>query len=96
VWFLGFNKILSQVCLELWKNFAPLTALLKKNAFSWTPKADHSFQALKDVMCMTLVLTLPYFTKTFVLECDALGKGIGAILMQDGQPLDFTSKQLSE
>ena len=42
------------------------------------------------------VLTLPNFTKTFVLECDALGKGIGVVLMQYVNPLDFTSKQLSE
>jgi hypothetical protein len=52
-------------------------------------------QALKDVMCMNLVLSLLVFTKTFVLECDAFGKGIKAILMQDGRPLTFTSKQLS-
>jgi hypothetical protein len=57
---------------------------------------DQSFQALKDVTCTTHVLELPDFTKTFVLECDVPGKGIGAIFMQDDHPLDFTtSKQLS-
>ena len=47
-------------------------------------------------MCTTLVPTLPNFKNTFVLECDAFGRGIGTILMQEGRPLAFTNKQLSE
>jgi hypothetical protein len=41
-------------------------------------------------------MALPNFTKTFVIECDAFKKGIGAIIMQYGWPLAFTNKQLSE
>ena len=74
----------------------PLTTLLKNNSFTWTPAAAQDFQTLKMAMCTTLVLALPDFTKTFVLECDASGKGIGFVLMQNGRPLAFTRKQLSE
>jgi hypothetical protein len=44
-----------------------LTTLLKKNAFTWTPTDDQSFQALKEVMSTTSVLALSDFRKTFVL-----------------------------
>ena len=40
-------------------------------------------------MCQALVLVAPDFTKDFIVECDALGNGIGAILMQEGIPISF-------
>jgi hypothetical protein len=55
-----------------------------------------SFQTLKEAVCTTVILELPDFTTTFVLKCDAFGKGIGAVLIQDGKPLGFSSKQISE
>ena len=44
-------------------------------------------------MCNTPVLAVPIFSKTFVFECDALEKGLGVALMQEGHPLAFTNKQ---
>ena len=41
------------------------------------------------------LLQLPNFGKTFQLECDASGVGIGAILMQDGKPIAYFSEKLS-
>jgi hypothetical protein len=69
----------------------PLMTLLKKDAFSWTPEATKAFEDLKQVMCITLVLATPNFTKTFIVEYDASGNGIGVILMQEGRPIAFES-----
>jgi hypothetical protein len=57
-------------------------------------EATKDFEKLKDVMCTTLILITPNFTKTFIVECDASGHGIGVVLMQEGRPLAFESSQL--
>ena len=58
---------------------APLTTLLKKDAFSWTPEATKAFEHLKEAMFLAPILATPYFKKTFIVECDASGNGISAI-----------------
>jgi hypothetical protein len=63
---------------------APLTRLLKKNYFTWIPTTAHPFQTLNMAMCTSPVLDLHNFKNTFVLECDASGKGIDVVIMQEG------------
>jgi hypothetical protein len=67
---------------------APLNNLTKKGVpFYWGATQEHSFNTLIDKLIHTPLLQLPDFGKTFELECDASGIGIGGVLLQEGKPV---------
>ena len=74
----------------------PLTDMTKKNSFVWNDTSLAAFHKLKQALTRVPVLQLPNFYQTFLVECDASSTGIGAILQQEGHPIAYFSKALSD
>jgi hypothetical protein len=75
---------------------APLNDLIKKGVlFRWGAAQDQSFHTLIDNLTHAPLLQLLDFGKTFELECDASGIGIGGVLLQEGKPMFYFSEKMS-
>jgi hypothetical protein len=73
----------------------PITELLKKgNKYIWSEACDEAFKHLKKLLTTSPVLAQPDTAKPFNVYCDASETGLGGVLMQEGQVILYSSRQL--
>lgn len=59
-----------------------MTRLIRKDVkFEWTGDCEKPFKELKGRLTKAPVLIVPSGSAGFAVYCDALGKGLGAMLM---------------
>ena len=80
---------------------APLNALTEKTkTWEWTAECNGAFLELKKRLVSAPILVMPCFNHKFILDTDASGEGLGAVLSQsvDGQErvVAYASKTLSK
>ncbi|KAK1649222.1 hypothetical protein QYE76_067027 [Lolium multiflorum] len=94
--FLGLAGFYRRFVKDFGSIAAPLNELTKKDVpFVWGDAQQEAFMILKDKLTHAPLLQLPNFNKTFELECDASGSGLGGVLLQEGKPVAYFSEKLS-
>jgi len=105
--FLGFCSYYRRYIRNFSKIASPLNCLLEAGqSFDWTCDCEEAFLELRNVLTGDEVMALPNDTGLFVLDTDASGRGIGAVLSQIQycetagkeieRPISFASKTMTK
>lgn len=93
---LGFINYLAKFLPKLSEVAQPLRDLTRANAqFIWSRQHDKAFEDMKKLVIQHPVLKYFDIGEEVTLQCDASERGLGATLMQKGQPVAFASRTLS-
>ena len=97
--FIGMVTYMGNFLPHLSYHTEPLWAMLKQEAvFAWDEMANASFQKIKDLIAKSAAQPLRYYDrmKPVTVQADASQRGLGTCLLQDGQPIAFASKSLTD
>lgn len=89
----GLDWVLSAFRPPICSNRGAAYPTTTEGSIAWSPVAQDVFDKLKQAMIITSGLSLPDFSVPFVVETDALGFGMGVVLMQRSHPIAYFSKQ---
>lgn len=73
----------------------PITNCLKQKQFQWGSHQQQSFEQIKQLLTLALVLSIPNFDKPFQVETDTLTTRIGTVLTQEGKHVAYFNEKLS-
>ena len=94
---MGIINYLSKFSARLSELSEPIRQLSKEKVpFNWGPKLWEAFNVIKKDIVKSPILTYYDPIKETVLQTDTSIKGLGASLMQQGKPVYFASKALTE
>ncbi|MCO5581250.1 hypothetical protein L7F22_035128 [Adiantum nelumboides] len=95
--FLGLCSYFRRYVRKFAEIASPLHMLTQKGVpFSWGTTEVTAFQTLKDEMTTGPVLILPDLQNSFEVYCDACGRSLGAVLMQEGRVIAYESRMFSK
>ena len=95
--FCGMVQYLAKFLSNISEVLHPLRELTKKDTpFIWNKKCEQAFGRVKEMITSAPVLTFYDSNKPLVLQVDSSKDGLGAVLLQEGKPIKFASRALTE
>ena len=95
--FLGFVQYIAKFIPKLSELSEPLRLLTRNDIeFVWDSVQDKAFEELKSMCCKTPVLAFYDVSKPVRIQCDASSYALGAVILQEGRPVAYTSRGLTD
>ncbi|KAL9978632.1 hypothetical protein ACROYT_G016169 [Oculina patagonica] len=93
----GTVNYLSKFVPRLAEVMRPINDLARPDTeWIWDSVQDKAFEEIKHLLTQAPVLAYFDPTKKLFIQCDASGQGLGATLLQEGRPLAYASRALSD
>lgn len=95
--FLGFVTYLAKFIPNLADHTLPLREVMKKNVqFYWGPAQSEAFETIRNLIVEAPTLKLYDPEKPVYLSADSSKSSLGAVILQDGRPIEFAAKALTD
>ena len=93
----GMVQYMARFLPNLANDLGPLRALTRKDVeWNWSKACDRAFDTVKKKLTETPVLAYFDSSKEVKLQVDSSQDGVGAVLLQDGRPVEYASRSLTD
>ena len=93
----GFINYLAKFLPKLSEVMEPIRRLTRKDTqWQWATEQDKAFQDVQKLVTEAPVLSYYDPSNELTIQCDASQSGLGAALLQNGRPIEYASRALTE
>ena len=94
--FCGFVNYLAKFLPKLSDILEPIRQLTRDDVpWIWAAAQDQAFKKVQQLVTEAPVLAFYDPSKELLIQCDASQSGLGAVLLQNGKPLAYSSRALT-
>ena len=89
-------QYISRFLPDLAETYEPIRAITRKNTpFVWSMECENAFDTLKRNLSQSPCLAHFDVSKEVVIQVDRSKHGIGAVLLEEGRPVEYASRALT-